>query len=267
MCIIAAKPQGINMPAMRYVYNCFNANKDGAGLAYVRPGDKQVTILKGYMTYKEFKKALKVLKFTDKDSVLMHFRMSTHGLTDQGNCHPFPLTADLKAMRELHTNCNVAIAHNGIFSSVPDHHKYSDTMKFISGILAQPEIINQLERPAIQSLISGYCGSSSKLAFLKPSGITLVGHWVKQDGVSYSNSGYAGYTYGFAHGTNWWDDEKEWQSSKIIKPNKRLIISDKHNIGLKDRCEWCYAPGTAQYEEGIEMSLCDACDRKLNRTN
>ena len=55
MCIIAAKPAGVNMPSYDTLRTMWNANNDGCGFMYVENG--QVRIEKGFMKYKNFTKS------------------------------------------------------------------------------------------------------------------------------------------------------------------------------------------------------------------
>ena len=47
-------------------------------------------------------------------SVVFHFRISTSGKIDEGNCHPYPLTDDSIYLRKTNLRCSIGIAHNGI---------------------------------------------------------------------------------------------------------------------------------------------------------
>ena len=59
MCIIAAKPAGVNMPDDRILENMWNRNDDGAGFMYAING--KVYIEKGFMRYKDLKTRLNQL--------------------------------------------------------------------------------------------------------------------------------------------------------------------------------------------------------------
>lgn len=51
MCIIVAKPAGIDLPSRSTLMNCFNHNHDGAGFMYA--DGKEVTVMKGFFTFEE----------------------------------------------------------------------------------------------------------------------------------------------------------------------------------------------------------------------
>ena len=100
MCIIVSKERGIEMPSKEILKNCFNYNSDGAGLMYVTNG--KVNIVKGFMTFNSFysyiEKLEKAYDMKEK-AIVMHFRISTQGNVDEGNCHPYPITRDEKKLR------------------------------------------------------------------------------------------------------------------------------------------------------------------------
>lgn len=91
MCIIVYKPENKEFPTWATLETCFNNNPDGCGYMFVK--NNQVNIRKGFMTFKQFKKALK----QDKQNCginlpyVMHFRITTHGGTSPQMCQPFPV--------------------------------------------------------------------------------------------------------------------------------------------------------------------------------
>lgn len=40
-------------------------------------------------------------------SVVFHFRISTSGKIDEGNCHPYPLTDDSIYLRKTNLRCSI----------------------------------------------------------------------------------------------------------------------------------------------------------------
>ena len=136
MCIIAAKAAGIPMPNRERIKTMWDGNRDGAGLMYVENG--QVRIEKGFMKYKDFTKVLDRLeKRLDLTAtpVVMHFRITTHGGTKPENCHPFPITDNVGALKKLTITTDLGVAHNGIIPISP-RKGISDTMEYIASQLA-----------------------------------------------------------------------------------------------------------------------------------
>jgi len=111
-------------------------------------------------------------------ALVLHFRIATHGSVSKANCHPFPLTDDIGAMRKLKGEHECILAHNGIFS-IPTPKTHSDTMQAISEMKGNPEVWWE-SNPHI---VIG-----SKLAILYPYGeYKLLGQWEASDGCFFSN--------------------------------------------------------------------------------
>lgn len=200
MCVIVAKEAGINMPSEDKLKNCFDHNRDGAGIMLASKG--KVFGFKGYMTWESFKAALNKLEkrfgSLRKLPVVMHFRIGTHGENIPENTHPFPLCANYDKMRETHWVSAQGVAHNGIISALSYHpdisaENVSDTMVFVKRVIApiaKTTVISS--RPDILEGLGLMAGS--KLAFLDGSGkIVTAGAFVKDEEVLYSNSSYKPY--------------------------------------------------------------------------
>ena len=56
-------------------------------------------------------------------TMVFHFRISTSGNIDKGNCHPYPVSSDTNKLRLVNCETNLAVAHNGII------HNYNETNK------------------------------------------------------------------------------------------------------------------------------------------
>lgn len=189
MCIIVAKPAGIQCPDLETLETCFNSNPDGAGLMWA-DGD-QVRIIKGFMAFDEFSSTLKALGDVTNTGLVMHFRITTHGGTRPECCHPFPLTDDDTALRALDTTTAVGVAHNGVIHGQATDATTSDTMAYIRDVLAPLQRMagDLLASDDAMTVVESTVGS--KLAFLEPDGaITTVGDFIEDNGVFYSNSSF-----------------------------------------------------------------------------
>ena len=196
MCIIAAKPAGVKMPDSATITRMWYRNSDGAGIMYVKDG--KVRIDKGFMKLADFEAHLKKVGQTvnlDETSVVMHFRITTHGGTCPENCHPFPITRSVKALQTLHQSAPIGIAHNGVIPITP-RKGISDTMEYIATQLAPLYDMDRnfvKSKPALE-LVKNAIGS--KMAFLTASNeIYLVGDFVEEAGIKYSNRTFEPYTY------------------------------------------------------------------------
>ena len=260
MCIIVAKSAGVDIPSAEIFDNCLENNKDGIGFAYNKTGERP-KIAKGFETVKVLEEMLKVHQITKEHNLVIHFRTATHGAKDQGNCHPFPLSQSFEDMRSLNCSCDCAVAHNGVFGSMPEHEQHSDTMKFIGGILASPEIINNLESPSIKELVKGYCGFSSKLAFLRPQGISLIGTFELEKGVSYSNKQFEKYTY-YDYSRHKWNEwcEVHKKYDKCYKEHEKNGETWCYFHKKYDHCSWCNEHqvwDSCKYDKDIDVRLLD----------
>lgn len=190
MCIICIKPAGVDMPDKATRARLWRRNPDGAGLMYPYKGS--VAIEKGFMTLNALEKRIAYLSERmdlTSTTVIMHFRITTHGGTCPQNTHPFPCTSNVRNLRATHTRTNLGIAHNGIIP-ISTRPNISDTMEYIADVLAPlPKGFNRNKRELkrIENEING-----SRMVFLDPTGrFTKVGHWYTgEDGCLYSNAGF-----------------------------------------------------------------------------
>lgn len=207
MCIIVSKEKGVAMPSKDILRNCFNRNSDGAGLMYVNKG--KVVIRKGFMNFSEFYEYIEKLNhmhdLTEK-AMVMHFRISTGGKVDGGNCHPYPITSDAKRLRQTSITTTLGMAHNGVIS---DYNRkdtvLNDTQCFVRDCVStiynyDKNFFNNIRTMSMLKDIAG-----SKLCFLDSNeNIHYVGDFVEDKGVLYSNTTYKTFlSYPLTHGG--WD--------------------------------------------------------------
>lgn len=190
MCVIVAKPKGVDFPSIETLLDCWETNPDGAGIMW-NEGDT-VRIEKGFMNWQHFLNRFLRIKDTvniDETAVVMHFRIATHGEVSRECCHPFPLSNDLNELRRCKTHASVGVAHNGVISGRSTNAKKSDTMDYIMNVLypLYDELDDFMWRKNIKNVIKDtICGS--RMAFLQPNGeISFVGDWHVEDGCYYSN--------------------------------------------------------------------------------
>jgi len=195
MCIIVAKAKGIKMPDGKTLLRCFEHNPDGTGIMWAE--NDTVHIKKGFMTYTEFDSFMDKLQnrldLTDT-ALVMHFRITTHGNTNQQNCHPFPITPKISHLKRTEFTTDIGVAHNGIIpiKCIP---KLSDTQTYIAKKLApikniQPDFYtNDYIMQRIENEIQ------SKMCFLTSGEkIHTIGKFIEDNGVLYSNNSYEEYT-------------------------------------------------------------------------
>ena len=200
MCLLIYKPKGHHIEN-KSLEAAWQANGDGAGVGYLL-GDGTPIIDKGYFKLKPFKRILNQLDDVD---CLIHFRLATHGLLDEDNCHPFAV------------NDSFLFAHNGILNELDEEPIRSDTRIFAEDILAGM-LENQEAVSAWQKTVIEMAMGHSKGALLSQAGVVILnesaGLW--DQGVWYSNKSYKPQTYRFGSSVGYrtrkdpwfgWDDE------------------------------------------------------------
>ena len=179
MCIVIVKTEKTDIPKEQ-LKESFDNNRDGSGYLFAMNGN--LTIKKGFFVFNDFydNYSRDMERFNNPVSII-HFRFTTHGITNKTNCHPFLI------------NDGIGFAHNGMIDFVDDHKKKSDTLMFkneILSILPDGFIFNN----SIMKLIEESIGTS-KLAFLDNNGNYRIaneglGHWNKDNTIWYSNKSY-----------------------------------------------------------------------------
>lgn len=223
MCVICAKPAGVDMPSEGDIMNMWLTNRDGAGFMY--PENGKVHIEKGFMKYDEFVARLDEFGKTHDlkaTPLVMHFRITTHGGTSAENCHPFPITDSIGMLKKLNCTTKVGIAHNGIISITP-RKGISDTMEYIASQLAplHRAIPKFYKDKNLMLMISN--AIDSKMAFLVPNGnIYTIGDFENVDGVLYSNlywtygKRFRDLSYGYTD-YGWGDDDDVYDYRSALK--------------------------------------------------
>lgn len=268
MCLIVVKPQGKELPNNKRIRQWFNTHSDGFGLMY-SGHDGMTHILKGAMTIDtvfsllaKLKRRIRPLVLKNIDLVL-HFRQATDGTVCPANCHPFPVTADTETMGQTDLATNIGLVHNGI---IWDYGTYTagkwytnitsdktDTQRFIEDYLAN--MGDAIYNVRVQSLIEKY--TDSKFALLTPRGLVLIGKFITEDGLQFSNGGFkpcrpsvVSYTAP-DYGGNWEPTGYGRQSQFELEK-------------LGDACALCYL--YYDYEDLYELNetlVCDDCYHKF----
>ena len=192
MCIIVYKPADKPLPKKETLKQCYDNNPDGAGFMTVK--DNKVIISKGYDDFNKFYKTIS--RISKKRPLVMHFRISTQGGVSKELTHPYPLCQNYDKMRMLQCVTNIGIAHNGIISLTSSAYAkdYNDTMTFIkeyASLIIKGDSIHT-DKTA-QVLLQKLC--KSKLCIMSRGGVTMIGDFIEDDGIFYSNDTYKPYKY------------------------------------------------------------------------
>ena len=195
MCIICVSKSGVRQPTVTELNTMFRNNPDGAGYMVARHG--MVSISKGYMDFGEFLNAVRREHFTERDSVVYHFRISTQAGVNPEMTHPFPLSNRLERMEKLDTTCRIGVTHNGVIrlTADPDNRRYSDTALFITQYLRV--LIQRWEDLRDRRVLDTVWNlAQSKFAIMDGGGyVATVGEFLNQDGLLFSNASYMGWNH------------------------------------------------------------------------
>jgi hypothetical protein len=241
MCIAILNTKNVTLKK-ELLNNCWENNGDGAGLLYMLNGKMQV--FKEMKSFDKFyNEYIRVRKEIQKQNIVLHFRISTHGKVNKTNCHPFLVHEEL------------GFVHNGMIYNVPTHTEYSDTHQFNELILKK--MTNGFEYDEhILDMIEGYIGVGSKLIFLNANDDFAIvnskaGHW--NMGCWFSNSSYKQ--------VNDWVDyggTKKYKGSSYgyggySGSGYGLNATQKYSSGFSFHSDF--------YDESEEF--CECCDKKM----
>ena len=213
MCIIIAKSKENRLPTKEELRNSFERNNDGGGFMYVDKG--QVVIDKGYMTFDNFYKRFKELKakynnFENK-SLVIHLRIGTSGTNTRENTHPYIITNRVDLLHKTYIKSDIGIAHNGVitdYTPTNSKHNINDTQLFI-GTYLYPLYINYKDFYKNKYIVKGIEKiTNSKFAILNSKDeLYLIGDFITNDNLSFSNTSYMGYTY---RNYRYIEEETDW---------------------------------------------------------
>lgn len=155
---------------------CSTNNPDGCGFAY-RNNEGKI-IIKKFMDFESFWKEYEPIQ--NHHTMLIHFRIATHGKVELANCHPFKL------------NNHMALIHNGIISGYGSKtENLSDTRDFIDKVIGNISY-KMWKNPSFIKLVGGSIGTSKFVILDNNENYYIVnedkGTW--DDGAWYSNTSY-----------------------------------------------------------------------------
>lgn len=223
MCIIVAVPANTPLPNAETLKECFLSNRDGAGFMYA--DGKSVRIRKGFMTFEGFMKALKDEQIPEDTGVVLHFRIATHGKVQPSCCHPFPVSSNSDDLKLLRCESRWGVAHNGVIQGRSTSNEWSDTMDFVHRVIAPLSRMNPgfMHSSDAQEMLEGAC--KSKLAILDNAGdMMLVGEFIEDDGVFYSNTSYLPLRTNWSSYGNFWQsyEPAEWDDLPELMDNLKF---------------------------------------------
>ena len=246
MCIAIMKSENKKI-SKTTLQRCYDSNPDGAGFMFA--ANKELTVKKGYFTFKEFYKEYKP---HENKQVLLHFRIKTHGPIDKNNCHPFLV------------NSGLGFIHNGIISGYGDN-KQSDTIDFNKSILqkivAKHGNMGLFDDPMVE-LIENVIGYS-KLVFLDRHGNYRImnedkGHW--NNGVWYSNNSYKKPEPVTYTGYQAWDKQDTHRTSLPLAAKDSCSLASGEWVVCTEDYDYGIGDNTATIKKGdwVEIENVDS---------
>lgn len=242
MCIIAIKPEGIEVDE-DIIEACWYNNPDGAGMMFHVEGGVQ--IVKGFMEYEELTDYIAAnRKFLEDNMIVFHFRISTHGLTNIANTHPFPMSSVGKERAARNLIAPLAFVHNGILLNKGDKVN-SDTC----------ELANNLSYMSLKKrmkFLSKLGGPTNKFAVMDKDRTTIIGEFEEEYGWYFSN-----YSYEI------WQPRREWPVDECSMYNNPAWDDDDDVDLMTGTNGTTYPLGEVgvcvECGVGCDKGICDDC--------
>lgn len=237
MCLAIYKPKNQKFPSDKVLENAWGYNPHGAGLAILH--DDCVEIIKGIMTLEALLDFLPLIDI--KKEVVLHLRYSTSGKIEPAMCHPFPIEHSKTAYRKLTHMTKKALVHNGVMFQ-PRLNQVSDTAIFSRLMALNPNMCDK----TIKRIVG-----SDRLAILDSNAqkVSLIGDWIKKDGVFYSN------TYSLV------SSRYEEKSFNAYSKN------DSYDDDSMEICPCCGSEDTIKIGYATKTYECYECLTVYNETN
>lgn len=247
MCLLTFIPAGI-MPDYDNLREGACSNPDGSGYAIII--NDRILIGRGLDSEVVIDRFKTIRTKHPEGPALFHSRITTHGLTDKSNCHPFPLRKDPMSV----------MGHNGILpcqARLPKHDQRSDTRFAAEEIIGSRHFSHLHEKG--RKRIEQWMGDNNKIVILTlnpriPEKYIILnekaGNW--DNGIWYSNRSYISYKsysnlgYIFGHNT-----------LGYTRFDPKTGITTYLRSNLTD-CRVCFSNNTVRPEIGV-CQFCHSC--------
>ena len=236
MCVAVFSPKGVNAPTEEQIRKMFNANPDGAGIAYNGRGGK-VVYEKGFMDVESLLERLRPLEQWKNKNLGLHFRIGTSGKNDPATCHPMPITTSISKMREIKGEGPV-LFHNGVLGTggIVDDNS-SDTQDFV--VAFEPMLKKPVKSVARTIAIESFIGDSKLLVMYDHNKYKMYGDWKKDGDLFVSNLYYTYYSSSRYYSTSSYqskayEDDYDYDTyhRKAIPETATTGVSESEQIAL-----------------------------------
>jgi len=200
MCLISVLPKGTKKNTKEvheFIRSGYECNKQGSGFMYRRENSKVVNVIKGFFTLDSLMNTIEKLDFQEGDELVVHHRISTSGLVNDLNCHPFVISDnhDEVIMTAGKTKKPV-IVHNGVFHGLTSFRTYndafSDTYTFAKHIISNKHVMNIFREDKVyfKHLLDNILYNSKFVILQSDKPMEMFGEFIEKDGYFHSNDGY-----------------------------------------------------------------------------
>lgn len=210
MCVIAYKSKNVKFPSAENIRAMWGANPDGAGIMWRERGG--IRWKKGFMKLDDFTGFVEAnRRELEGAECALHFRITTHGGTTPGNCHPFAVAADADP-HLLEGKARRVLMHNGILPVVPRRKDISDTAELALRLGA-------VANPAESMKAFDECLRGNRIILMDEGGTRFFGDGFRESsdpensGILYSNLNFE-FRGTFAGGPGLADYEFDWKSRR-----------------------------------------------------
>ena len=264
MCVIAYKAKDVRFPSRKRIEEMWGANPDGAGVMWRDPGSGIVRFVKGFMSLKKLNKWVrKNRRWLEEVEVALHFRITTHGGTSPGNCHPF-VCDDEADPHLLKGEARCVLMHNGILNVVPRSADISDSAELALRV-------GKYENPMECLDVFGEQLAGNRVICMGPGGTKMYGDPWKDccgDGILYSNDHFVGGGWyssyacmkpkdgaesrgkgNRAESAGWWWDPVRMKWLDMFGREAAVEDVDPDFLSTDDYDEWCVQTGMSDANE------------------
>lgn len=170
MCVIIYVPKGVELPKVEELKAAYMRNHDGCG--FVSESDHYKSL-----HFTAFMR--KLLKRDIGESVIIHFRLATHGSIKVKNCHPF-------------YKGGYWFAHNGVLPIVSENDKTDSQICFERYIYPVIKRYGYGSKEHID-VMDKWTAHGSKFVMMHNGEVLTSGNFIKHNGCYYSNLYHLGY--------------------------------------------------------------------------
>lgn len=244
MCIAICQPEGVKTLSRSVFDECARTNDDGLGMAWIdwsKPEGQRLRIWRstksgaGKFDVAHFHEKYRLLhhQFGKRSPFILHFRYTTHGETNQDNCHPFRVKPNLAMVHNgILTMPNKGQGIKNLFHSRDIRPEYSDTWHYANLYFPKFDYLDFhagkhwfKDGQSLKEHTEDFIGTGNKLVFLDANeydeetrkqwgAANYVIYNEKQGvwdgGTWFSNCGYRCYTSGYQGRGSWRGDGWEY---------------------------------------------------------